>query len=368
MKRFLTGLTLLAALAAATAAPEVIEGAVPLDFDAKATGAAAFEKIYVVTVLYPDLPFSVNSGEMLAKLQREYQARGLRVFGVLGNSPEEVRKFAAGHPEFDFTLCSDPQLKSLDAVTGGKTNAFSRASILNAAGKLLWSGDPVDLAMMLRRIYGREYNERDEIRMSVLNDHLQAALRSGDPAMIEQAADRILAVRPEQISALNAKAFALENARNYPALGEFLKRRIERYPAQPEAYFMLLDLSCRVAQLQDALPEAAAGYYRQFGEDFSGVNAVVWNLLTNAPFRAEALKLAAEGMTRLEALAAKNPPPETLRSRYLATQALYAYRLGDIKRAVILAGESVKAAPNAAEKQFLEGLLDYYRTAQSLGR
>ena len=365
MKRVLTW-ALLGAAALLTAAPEVWNGPVPLPERNPKSTRTRTEPLYVVTVLYRNLPFSVNSGTMLSELQKQYRAAGVQIYGVLGDDLAAVRRFAAEHPDFDFTLAADPELKTLAALTGGRNNAFSRAAIVNADGKLLWSGDPVDLGMMLKRITLDQYSEHEEAQLAELNTALQAALRSGNSGLIEQAADRLLAARPEQISALNAKAFALENRRDYRALADFLKKRIRRNPEMPEAWYMLLDLSCRVPELSPELAPTAQGYFRQFPEDCAGINAVVWNLLNNAPMQSAALRLAGEGLALLRTRESSIAPER--RSRYLACRALFAYRVGRLETAAELADEAVKTAGSAAEKAYLGNLADYFRTALKLAQ
>ena len=348
-----------------SAAPEVIEGPAPIPAQNRNSTRGRTDKLFVVTALYRNLPFSVNSGAMLGKLQRQYRQAGVQIFGVFGDDKATVRKFAEEHPEFDFTLCADPSFQTFVKLTGGDANAFSRATIVNEDGKTLWSGDPVDLAMMLERITKDRYSESEEARLAELNTVLQAALRSGEPGLIEQAADKVLAVRPEQISALNAKAFALENRRDYAALGAFLKKRVRRYPAMPEAWYMLIDLACRVPQLANELPEAVRGFFRQFPGDAEGKIAVVWNLLNNAPQQSMPLILASEGLADLAGREAA--VPAAARSRYLAARALYSCRIGDFEAAIRDSEEAIAAAGSEGEKAYLKTFLEYYRTARTLG-
>lgn len=364
MKR---GLSLLAACSVLllTAEAEVLDGPAPIPVRNDKSTRVKTDKLFVVTALYRNLPFSVNSGAMLGKLQRQYRQAGVRIFGVFGDDGATVRAFAARHPEFDFTLCADPSFRTFTALTGGDANAFSRATIVNEDGKTLWSGDPVDLAMMLEHITKDRYSESEEARLAELNTALQAALRSGESSLIEQAADKILAVRPEQISALNAKAFALENRRDYASLGAFLKRRVRRHPAMPEAWYMLIDLSCRVPLLANELPEAVRGFFRQFPDNAEGKIAVVWNLLNNAPQQSLPLILASEGLSELARQEAAIPG--SARSRYLAARALYSCRTGDLDAAIRDSEEAVAAAGSEAEKVYLKTFLEYYRTARTLG-
>jgi len=363
MKRLLAFAILLPSMLL-TAAPEVLDGPAPIPARNKAAARVRTARIFVVTALYRNLPFSVNSGAMLGQLQRRYRAAGVRVFGVFGDDAATIRKFAARHPEFDFTLCADPSFQTFAKLTGGEANAFSRATIVNEDGKILWSGDPIDLGMMLERITSDRYSESEEARLAELNTALAAALRSGEPNLIEQASDQILAVRPEQISALNAKAFALENRRDYAALGAFLKRRIRRYPAMPEAWYMLLDLSCRIPELSGELPEVVRGFFRQFPDDCAGQVAVVWSLLNNAPQQSLPLILASES---LRGLAARETAiPAEARNRYLAARALFSCRIGDFDAAIRDSETALAAAAGEAEKSYLKTLLEYCRTARAL--
>lgn len=327
-----------------------------IKFDSTLQGRAAWEKIYVLNVIYPQLPYSVRSGEILSSLSKNPKLQKVRFFALVPAPLAAVQKFAQEHPEFDFTICADMDLKGLRHFLGKNASAVNPANIFNAAGKLLWSGDAIDLPMMLKLITQNKYSERNEIRMSALSSNLQAALRSGNPRLIRESAEKILQLRPEQLSAVNAKAYALESSGNTAELEKFLRERLQRFPQAEENYFMLIEVAFRRPQLAHAAPEIARIYIEKFPGKTANIASIAWSLLNNQPYSAEAFAAAALAVKKLESL-----PEAEQNSRIIATRAIFAYRRCDLAQAKKLTQAALKKAPGQADRNMLENLLKYFR-------
>lgn len=323
-----------------------------INFQHRAIGKAAWEQIYVVSLIYPHVPHTVQSGEILTRMQQKYRKNQVNIIVLMPSTNDNISKFASDYPEFDFTVVPDPEFKYLSRLYK-RQKTFPQTGIFNNAGKLLWSGDPLDLPMMLKIIIDKKYSEREEIRISALNSGLQAALRTGNPDLIGKAADQILALRPEQLSAVNAKAYSLEIARDSEGLKKFFQDRIKRYPKAPENYFMLLEASLRIAELANTAPQTARSFIQAFPADVESINAVAWSLLNRAPFDAQAFAVVRDCCNILQ------KSPEKATGKILMTQALFAYRCCKLPEARQLAKQAAAKAVNAQEKLFIKNFSEY---------
>ena len=352
--KFLLSTVLLAAALLLSAQNEVVQGLSALDFDRNARGKAAWEQLYVTAVLYPELAYSLKGGDILTQLKREYPTK-IKAIGIIPAKLDFVQKFAQQHRTMDITMCADENLTETIKLLGQN---FQQSSIFDRSGKLLWSGEAIDLPMMIKRIYSKKYSEREEIRIAALVSALQAALRSGNPRMISQSADMILNLRPEQMSAVNAKAFALENSGDHKALETFFRDRIKRFPNDANNYFMLIEASFRNPAMSGIAPEVAQEYFQKFPQDTVGINAVCWSLLNKLPFNAEAFKAVCAGENILK----KSPAAGS--SRILATRSLIAYKKCHLRQAIAFATHALNLADTPQDKAFLTELLRYYQATK----
>lgn len=329
---------------------KVSPGLSELKFDTSASGRDAWSRLYAMAVIYPDLLYSVKAGEILTEIKQK-NPQTVEVFGIVPGSLEEVQKFAKQQKSLQLTLCADKNLTETIKLLGKN---FQQSAIFNYSGKLLWAGEAIDLPMMIERIKSGKYSEREEIRIAALVSALQASLRSGNPRMINQSADMVLNVRPEQISAVNAKAFALESSGDIAALEKFFNDRIKRFPQEKSNYFMLIESAFRNPQMSKTAAETALEYFKNFPQDYRGINAICWSLITKQPLDAQALAAACAG----EELLTKSPLVED--SRILTTRSLIAYKKCHLLRAIAYGRQALFAAQNANDKAFIADLLKYY--------
>lgn len=335
-------------------APTLVSDLASLKFDKQASGKAAWSQIYAVVLLHPQMPNAHQTMTLLNEMHQLYSSRNVKIYTLIPGQLDAVKKFAARYPASDFTICADSEMREAKNLLGSN---FQPAHIFNYSGKLLWSGEVIDLPMMLKKVTAGKYSERDEIRISALVSSLQAALRSGDARMIGQSADQILELRPEQLSAVNAKAYALEMSRDHAGLEKFFRDRIKRFPQEKSNYFMLIEASFRNPGMNHIAPEIARLYFKNFPQDFAGINAIAWGLLNKLQFNIEAVKASDEAVKILN-----TAPNFHTNSRYLATASLTAYRQCKLRNAIMLADAAIKSATDPSEKAFLENLLQYYRS------
>ena len=354
--RFIAGiiLTLLLTPVFSPAAITVSTEPIPLKY--RAEGREAWSRIYVISLIYPKVGYTVKSAELLSKLQKEFAGKSVTVYALIPDSGNAIKEFAEANSNLTFTVKPDPELKTTRRLyQRSAAQGFPECGIFNYAGKLLWSGNPLDLEMMLKKITSGKYSEREEIRISALDSSLQAALRSGDPKIIGQAADQLLTLRPEQLSAVNAKAYSLEIAGDVAGLEKFFRGRIQKFPDEPVNYLMLLEAALRIPELNGQLPLLAEEFIKKFPDDIENINAVAWSLLNNAPFDAAAFAVVCKAGKLLQA-----HPRAANSSRVLATRALIAYRQCDLDKAITLVKRAIAQAGSIKEKNMLTGLEKYF--------
>ena len=175
--------------------------------------------------------------------------------------------------------------------------------------------------------------------------------------MIEQAADKILKLRPQQLSAVNAKAYALEISGNFQEFEQFFQDRIKRFPQAQENYFMLIEGTFRIPELTAKAPAVARCFMKQFPADVDNINAMAWSLLNNMPTSADAFTAACEAEKLLISNHAVNPS-----GRILTTRSLLAYRRCDIKQALELANLAYNRSAAANDKAFVTDWIKYLQT------
>ena len=355
MKKFILTLVMFVCGIMLFSAPQIGKTS-DIKFNYRATGSAAWEKVYVIAVIYPQMPFSVRTGELLSDLKQQYKDKKVDFYALLPIDNGKLQAFARKHSAFDITLASDVDLKFLRKLLGRKQESFFQTSIFNYAGKLLWCGEPVDLDMMLKLITNKQYSEREEVRFAALTSSLQAALRSGNAKLIGEAADEILRLRPEQISAVNAKAYSLELTGDFTGLAKFYQNRIKRYPEEKGSYFTLINAACRIPQLNGFAPATADEFIKKFPGDINNVNAVLWSLLNELPYDANAFKVVLKWEKLLSAVAEKSASPQIL-----MTRSLLASRCGRIAEAIKLCEKAIQNAPTAEAGKFPENFLEYLK-------
>ena len=290
----------------------------------------------------------------MQKLKQDFAGSNVELLAILHCGKAEAEKFASCHPEFDFAMSYDEDLAGLRKLLQNSGDSFNQASIFNYSGKLLWSGDPVDLPLLLKLITTQKYNERDEIRIGVHYSELQTALRSGSAKLIGQAADKILELRSEQLSAVNAKAYSLEMTGDHRQLEAFFRSRIKRFPDAPENYIMLIEAALRNPPITAIIPEIAQEFIKNCPDDSENINALAWSLLNNLPFNTQALETAGKAVGLLQKSAIAD------QSNVLATRALLAYRKCDLALALELITKAQAGAVSNSEKAFLQEIKNYF--------
>ena len=84
-------------------------------------------------------------------------------------------------------------------------------AIVADGGRIVWKGAPQELDTVIRDIQTGKFSFESQLKLESLHKDLQNAIRAGLPSVIVSHADNILAIRPDDQIAIQAKLFVLES-------------------------------------------------------------------------------------------------------------------------------------------------------------
>ena len=109
-------------------------------------------------------------------------------------------------------------------------------SILAREGKVLWTGHPTELESVISRVRAGTFSLASQRKVESLRRELQMAIQSGLPRVMEQTAEKILAVSQSDRIAIQAKLMALNAsgiaAVSAPSTNSKVASTISTSPAQ----------------------------------------------------------------------------------------------------------------------------------------
>ena len=84
-------------------------------------------------------------------------------------------------------------------------------AIVADGGKIVWTGAPQELENVIRDIQAGKFSFDSQLKLEILHKDLQNAIQTGLSAVILSNADKILALRPDDQIAIQAKLFVFES-------------------------------------------------------------------------------------------------------------------------------------------------------------
>ena len=78
-------------------------------------------------------------------------------------------------------------------------------------GKIVWKGVPQELENVIRDIQAGKFGFDSQLKIEILHKDLQNAIQTGLPSVILATADKVLALRPDDQIAIQAKLFVFES-------------------------------------------------------------------------------------------------------------------------------------------------------------
>lgn len=259
----------------------------------------------------------------LNDLHNRFKDRGVVIVGV-SSEPEETVKPFAEKMSMQYRVAVDSE-KTTDATWMEDVQGIPHAFIVDTNGVIVWAGHPMNrLDEALEALLAGVYSVEDFTTQKSMEEQLQALFMEGNMKDALSMVERMIAEGDGRIEYYQIKLGIL--AQQEDAGG--VKRTYR--------------------EIMDKFPESA--------ED---LNTVAWMAVTS-PFEFADLDVAWEAANRAVELSART------NSAILDTLARVHYSLGNLDKAVAAQEEALKNSPSDEETKQLQGVLDYYKSAQAV--
>ncbi len=305
---------------------------------------------------------------LLNYLRRNF-AGSARFAVVTPDSEQDVKELLKRRTDFDLSFGVDTKRELTPAYLGAN-RLLPMAFLVGRDGKILWSGEAIDLGEALEKALNGTLNRSAQQKIAPLLEELQTLLTGDNETKMRRTVDAIFRLEPGQPSTLRIRNFVLEsNGRAGEAL-ELTRAQIAQAPKQARLYVEALNLIARNPALDAQTDGVVKAYHAAITNDPDVDNQIARLLLERREYSAESLKNAAILVARAKSLLTVNSSG-ALRGACLNTQAQLAYRLGKITEAIALQEQASTAfrtvALTGAESDSNRRLA-YYRTVQELAR
>ncbi len=317
----------------------------------------------VVIVFDAGDPSSFAFLRMLEALRDSLPASQLAsVQAVARNTPAQMDEFFKANGPVRLPVAADSDGFSTYREFCDAEPVLPIAFVALPGGALAWSGHPAGVESVIKKIAEKTFDIDKQKRIAVMRTELQTALQGGFGEVVHKNADRILALDPGDMIAIQAKLFVFENQAKPREAKDFLLALKAKAPGDPEIRLLLLNYLVRAGDLDAFKAETALCY-----EDFKGNAAFLPKLcsflMDNAPFGTLPLEIVlASAKANLDSLT----PNASQEGRAFAYE-LFAkanYFSGSLSLAVEWQAKACELRKGGPYEVPAAQLLDYYRQAR----
>lgn len=288
----------------------------------------------------------------------------LLVAVVTPDAEYDAKLFMKRHPDVRVRMIIDSERKVTPLFMAGSM-LYPMAFLYDADGKILWSGEAVDLPEMMESAVNGRIDAARQRKIALLLDEMQQRMRTGEERPLRQTAEKIFSLDPANPSALRMRLFSLENQGNISGAWELVNARIKAAPGKLRLYYTAIDLMRRHRELQKMLPQLTEQFVKSAstpGELIAFGEALLMNFPENASAVESVVKIISD-----KAPFSDLPPLE--KAQYHLLCARVRYILGNLDAAVtnmqraldIYRSRRHRAGINAASAQ-----LEFYRKLKTL--
>ncbi len=315
-----------------------------------------YKKLRVVTIFGTMFPNTDEVLRFLNELQKKYEDQDLKIVAFSPEPENTIQEFLKNLTGVDkLAVAQDPNGVTAKMYLSDQTLS-PRIFIINADKMIIWDGSPDDLGNALESMYNGTFNELNYRMESRLQDDLDTAVSSGNPAAIMNISDQILRRNPNNTLALRGYLYASGMLQSTEETFAYFEALRNLHPDTANIYLTMLDLCAGSAELVNHAAPLAMEFAARFPDRVEDVNRVAWGLLTSFPMQAAALQAAGALVQILDNSSGNTP-------EMLTTRALYYSRIGNLAKAVELQSLAVSQEGNAKQKEYFMGFLQFYQAA-----
>ena len=237
---------------------------------------SAFACVTLFDVTAPD---SLSMLRMLENLQNRFD---FPFYAIALNNEKTVQAFFNANKPFFIAFSQDASQRNR-TVLAHKVSLFPY-SILVREGKVLWTGHPTELESVISRVRAGTFSLASQRKVESLRRELQMAIQSGLPRVMEQTAEKILAVSPSDRIAIQAKLMALNASGRGKLILPFLRKVCMENPKEIPLRILEMNMMLRQGRV-DAFVQAVERFSKDFsGTEHSGFIQALAYIIENAPY------------------------------------------------------------------------------------
>ncbi len=168
----------------------------------------ASQRVFLVEFWATWCPPCLKSIPHLAELQKKHRKGGLVILGISNEEPETIKAFIKSKMKMPYFVGNDDEMKTTSDWTDD-IQTIPHAFLVNKSGIVVWSGNPLDMAVMdkvIEQVLAGKYDleaaksaAATQEKFKVLLMELNAARTTHNEQEIFKILDRMIALRPHEL-------------------------------------------------------------------------------------------------------------------------------------------------------------------------
>lgn len=367
VKVFLFGLFMSAALLSFAVnigdpAPELQIGKWIKNGPAKITEGRG-KKTYIIEFWTTDCKPCLEAIPYLNELQEQYKDQGVTVISISTEKADIVKNFIAGK-KINYTVAVDDNKKSYRQYMPANAS-MPAAFIVDKSGTVAWMGNPLDMALPLKRIVTGKFNIQESAQRDKAYRKIQRLFSQKKYSEAMQVTEEELKSSPDSVQLVAVKAFLLFQLNKKDEALAFTDKILQKHPINME----LFELKAYILNQMKKYKELDA-FYMEFINNCKD-EPMLLNQLTRKLLgtRFGEAKLA-PAMRAAELAYSSRKLSKLQRAQVGETLARIYYMIGRIDRAIKIQKIVHRTLKENKKPRFVYALriLEYYQQAEKLGR
>ena len=292
-------------------------------------------KLSAAVFLLCRAPQAVPTVMMLESLAAKY-GKNINIAVITPDSADDLKALLNEVPVKRISAGVDRDRKLTANFMAGSP-LYPMAFVSDSSGKLLWSGEAVDLGEMVSRRFEGKFNAEAAKKISPLLDELHVCMRNNDDRRMNNLVRDILELEPGNAAALRLRLFSLEQRNRTFEAWQLIYSELEKAPHIPRLYFTAVDLITSDRRLAGQLEKLLVSFEQNI-KDAEHRALMAYTLCERISYNSTALKVA----ERLLATIGKDDLNGASEALCYAAKADVAYRMCRLEDAIKLQKKCVE--------------------------
>ena len=303
---------------------------------------------------------------LLSKMQKHYTDK-IVLLAITQEKRDKVKQFLdKSKTAINFRIGIDPKGVISTKYLGDEAGV-PKIFIIDKDYNILWRGSPMDLEMVLEKIFNKTFDPYLLAKISALHKKLQEEMQLERITAAIGTIDDLMKLDPNDKLAMRVRLFLFERRGQLPAAIPFLDALIKKSPQTSSLYFVKLDIMNRLGKSPEEIKTFCKVIFDKFNDSYSVLEHIAWVAAFRLPLATAPLGVALDSIEKAVAkfIESKNSDPAKL-ANYLETQARIYYLIGKIAKAVEIQERVIRLRKGDVEEKQSTRFYNYYQKALEL--